>query len=106
MQHSTIVISFTTSELAKLHHINGSIYVLPTLMSYDSFDFKTCGLVNNYGVNVNYESNSSGNGLTEGQIEDAHSKGMIVGVWTVDNGVTKDDYINRGVDLITTNTLN
>ena len=105
MQHSTIVISFTSSELAKLHYIDDSIYVLNVLMSYDTFDYRLCGVVNNYGVNVNYESSSAGGGLTEQQIEDAHYKGLITGVWTVDSASIKENFADFGVDLITTNTL-
>ena len=105
MQHSTIVISFTSSELAKLHYIDNSIYVLHVLMSYDNFDYRLSGLIDNYGIDVNYENSSAGNGLTEQQIEDAHSKGLTVGVWTVDDSSIKDKFIDLGVDLITTNRI-
>ena len=105
MQHSTIVISFTASELAKIQRIDPNIYVLLVLMSYDNFDYRLCGLSDNFGLDVNYESSSAGGGLTELQIEDAHSKGLTVGVWTVDDASIKNNYIDFGVDLITTNTL-
>lgn len=105
MQYSTIVISFESSELAKIHQIDNSIYVLKIMMSADKFDYKTCGLIHNYGIDVNYELSSAGSGLTEQQIIDAHKLGLIVGVWTPDDTTTKNNYINYGIDLITTNTL-
>lgn len=105
MQHSTIVISFTASELAKIQRIDPNIYVMLVLMSYDKFDYRLCGLSDNFGLDVNYESSSAGVGLTELQIEDAHSKGLTIGVWTIDDASIKNNYIDFGVDLITTNIL-
>ena len=105
MQNSVIVMSFTASELAMLHHVDKNIYALLVQMSYDKFDYRLCGLVNNYGVNINYESSSAGSGLTESQIEDAHLKGLTVGVWTIDDDIIKENYRNYGVDLITSNNL-
>ena len=105
MQNSAIVMSFTASDLAMLHHVDKNIYTLLVQMSYDKFDYRLCGLVNNYGVNINYESSSAGSGLTETQIEDAHLKGLTVGVWTIDDDIIKENYRNYGVDLITSNNL-
>ena len=97
MEDKCVVISFSNEILISLRALSNIIKI--QTLTFVSLDH--C-LANNFDIDINYNNAW----LTENNIKDAHSKGIEINVWTVDNSTDMKNLINLGVDYVTTNRLN
>ena len=97
MEDKCVVISFSNEILISLRALSNIIKI--QTLTFVSLDH--C-LANNFDIDID-----CGNAwLTENNIKEAHSKGIEINVWTVDDSTNMKNLINKGVDYVTTNRLN
>ena len=93
---SCMLISFDKTTLEAIRTINKKIemaYLTSTL---------TADIIT-YCVNNRFHVNSSYNVITKDLIQEIHSKGILIGAWTVDEKTTIKTLIDNGIDFVTTN---
>lgn len=103
MSEQVVYIAFNecnTNLLEAVHALNPKAYCQPLLnFTKENIDYVAENFAPNCGIDVYY------GGVTKELIEYAHSKGVEVNCWTVDNETVKERLMSYGIDYITTNKL-
>lgn len=96
-EHQAVVISFSKPVMEVLRQESKNIILQPLLdLTIENIDY--C-----YNLGKNTMMDSYYENITKENIEYAHSKGILVNCWTVDNASKKDELFRLGIDMITTN---
>jgi len=96
MEKKVVLISFDTNILLKVRDISATVYIQP-LVNFTSAMLDFCEGLGNAGIDVPLSQ------VTQDLINDAHSRGISVNAWTVDDSTIAQSYISMGIDFITTN---
>lgn len=99
LETDCVVISFNKTVMENLRKLSKDINLHPLLtLTPPNMDF-CANLGKNTCIDVPHSQ------VTKMLVNMAHSKGVLVNCWTVDNKVDMDKIIDNGVDFITTNKL-
>ena len=91
----TAIITANIDTLKKFRELNASVQLYwISYMTYSGIDT---------AKKYNFHINAQDKYITEDRVTYAHSKGLKVGVWTVNDKNSVLKFINKGVDFVTTN---
>lgn len=94
LENKCIVISFNTRLLENIRNLNREINI-QALMDLTPNNIDYCKRYN-FDIDTSYRE------VTKELVDDAHSKGVKVNVWTINNVESRLELIQYGVDFITT----
>lgn len=94
------IISGGIEDLEKIRELNQTIPLMVVGYSNKPYTFYTdliTRLPQNSGILYDYHS------VDGAVVQEVHSKGLIIGVWTLDSGEEAAEYMSYGVDFVVTN---
>ena len=97
--NKAIIISFNYDLLVKIRNRENRVMIQP-LLDLNEENINKCI---NLGINTHIDCPESQ--VTKELVELAHKKGLLVNVWTINNNNKLNEFIEYGIDFITTDNL-